>query len=356
MGEGSIVSKMKGRKEVEAFLNIIRNERCQLPPDLHVTRMCGGLVAVSNGHVINVANTEMNYCPLSSSLYDCMNRFETCDLELKKQMIATAVESKITRFGHFTAGRELQRCDVAIPFGASEMIMYALERKGIDVAVTVCDGAGTVITQEPSLVQGIGARMNGLFYTSPIHQVIDAIEKNHGHVLSPKTALIDQVGGVRKALEMGYRRIAVTVNGFSGEDLNEVRNVENETDATVNILVVCTTGVDMERVCEIGKYADLVWSCASFHVRDIVGRVARLQIGVRIPVFVLTRKGIEFVANYSSKELREYIEEGKRYVIMGHSRNGALNCRRIRMGNFETHLGEIDELPLKVDDEPRPLI
>ena len=87
-----------------------------------------------------------------------------------------------------------------------------------------------------------------------------------------------------------------------------------------------------------------------------VGKVARLQIGVRIPVFVLTRKGIEFVANYSSKELREYIEEGKRYVIMGHSRNGALNCRRIRMGNFETHLGEIDELPLKVDDEPRPLI
>jgi len=38
---------------------------------------------------------------------------------------------------------------------------------------------------------------------------------------------------LRKALEMGYRRIAVTVNGFAREDLNMLRDVENEAGATV---------------------------------------------------------------------------------------------------------------------------
>ncbi len=183
------MSEMKGGVEVKVFLNAIRDERCGLPEDLHVTRMCGGLVAVSNREVIKVADTRMDYCPLSSSVYDCMKGFETCSLESKRQMIAAGVGSKINRFGHFTTRRELQRCDVVIHFGASEMMMYALERKGVDAAVTVCDGAGTVITQEPNLVQGIGARMNGLFHTSPIREVIDAIEEDGGHVLSPKTAL-----------------------------------------------------------------------------------------------------------------------------------------------------------------------
>ena len=348
---------MKGRILVEELLEEIKKENGHLPSDLHVTRMCGALVAISNGEVIHVTDTEMRYCPLSSSLYDGMGQFEEHP-ELFKPEISKTVGSKISRFGHFTKARELCRMDVAIPFGASEMIMYALDRKGADAAVTVCDGAGTVVTGEPSLVQGIGARMNGLFYTSPIKQVIETIQESNGYVVNAKTAEINQILGVNKAVELGHRRIVVTINGFAGEDLAKVRCVEKETESYVTILAVCTTGVEKERAEEILKYADLVWSCASLHVRDIIGKEARLQIGVKIPVFVLTRKGIDFVSHYSTKGFEDYIKEGKRYVIVGHPKltSNIHDWKKIRMGNFKTYLAEIDELPLRVEDEPRPLL
>ncbi len=344
---------MKGKTQVEELLNEIRRERYSLPKDLHITRMCGALVAASNGKIIKVTETRMKYCPLNSSLYDQMQ--EQCP-ELLEQRIARAVESKICRFGHFTGNRELVRKDVAIPFGASEMIMYSLERKGIDAAVTVCDGAGTVITRNPSLVQGIGARMNGIFYTSPIDEVIKAIEENDGCVLSPKTATIDQILGLKRAVELGYTNIAVTINGFAGEDLSQVREIEKETGTSVTILVVCTTDVEKKRTIEIARYADLVWSCASSSIREIAGKKATIQIGVKIPVFVLTKRGIRFVSNYSSKEFETYVEKGKKYVIMGHPGSNLVCRKRIKMNSFETYLSQIDELPLRVDDEPRPLL
>ena len=348
--------RMRGRILVQELLNDIKRERGELPADLHITRMCGALVAVSEGQVLKVTHTKMRYCPLASSLYDQMKHCEECGLESMKQDIAASVGSKILRFGHFTERRELMRCDIAIPFGASEMLMYALNKKGVDAAVTVCDGAGTVITEEPKLVQGIGARMNGIFHTSPVNDVIRTITQLQGCVLSPPTATIDQISGVRKAIQLGYKRIAVTINGFAGENLIDVRKLEKETGSSITVLVVCTTGLEKERAEEIERYADLVWSCASIHVRDTIGKKAIIQIGVKIPAFVLTQKGTTFVANYASPKFESNVEEGKKYVIMGHPREKLHNFKRIRMGNFDTYLGEIDQLPLRVDDEPRPLI
>lgn len=82
---------MKGRIEVQKFLDKIMKERGELAHDLHLTRMCGGLVAVSDGKVIRARNTDMKYCPLSGSLYDCMKKFETVSLELKKRGIAEVI-------------------------------------------------------------------------------------------------------------------------------------------------------------------------------------------------------------------------------------------------------------------------
>ncbi len=42
---------------------------------------------------------------------------------------------------------------------------------------------------------------------------------------------------------------------------------------------------------------DIVWSCASETVRDIVGRRSKLQIGVSIPVFALTDEGKRLILN-----------------------------------------------------------
>ncbi|MEM1507750.1 MAG: DUF2099 family protein [Candidatus Bathyarchaeia archaeon] len=337
-----------GWRDVEEFLREVKRETGGLPRDLHVTRMFCALIAVSDGRVIKVQEPRLHYCPYYKRLYDlgCM---DTRELVLKE------VERKIYELGYFTARREVCRTDVAVPFGASEMMMYALKRGEIEVAVIVCDGAGTVITGNPSLVQGIGAHMNGLFYTSPIREVIDKIRLAGGCVLFPESAKINQLEGLRKAVEMGCRRIAVTINGFAGEPLREVRRVEREADVSVVSLVVCTTGVERERAEEAAEHADIVWGCASKHVREVVGGKARLQLGVRIPVFVLTQKGLGFVASYSSEGFKDRIEGGKRYLVMLHPREPD-KCVRLTMGAFTSYLQEVDGLLVESEDAPRPLL
>jgi len=338
---------MDCRSSIERFLMEIREEMGGVPKDLHITRMLGALVAISNGRVIKVLEPCLKYCPLAHKQYDFGE-----DL---RAGVKRAFEYKISAFGYFTCGRELCREDIAIPYGASEMMMYALKKGGIDAAVVVCDGAGTVVTDNPSLVQGIGARMNGVFYTSPIDEVIKRIEKMGGHVIFPETAKIDQIAGLRKSIKLGHKRIAVTINGFAGEDLSEIRKLEDESGSTIYILVVCTTGVNKERAEEIAKYADLAWSCGSLHMREIVGRKARIQVATKIPVFILTEKGIIFLSNYSSQDLRELVKKNKKYLISG-LHMLMRNYMRIEMGNFSTYLGEVEELPIRVEDEPKPLI
>jgi putative methanogenesis marker protein 8 len=338
---------MNGKFSIERFLMAIKEEMGELPKDLHVTRMLGSLVAISNGSVIKVLEPCLKYCPLAHKQYDLGGNLI--------DGVRRAFECKISAFGHFICRRELCREDIAIPYGASEMMMYALKKGGIDVAVVVCDGAGTVITRNPSLVQGIGARMNGVFYTSPINEVIRRIGEAGGYIVFPETAKIDQIAGLRKAIELGYRRIAVTINGFAGEDLSEVKRLEDESGSLIYILVVCTTGISRGRAEEIAKYADLAWSCGSFYMREIVGRKARIQAATKIPVFILTKKGINFLSNYSSQDLRELVKEDRKYLISG-LHILMKNYVRINMGNFSTYLGEVEELPVRVEDEPKPLI
>jgi putative methanogenesis marker protein 8 len=340
---------MEGKVKVEKFLREIEKELGELPKDLHVTRMCCGLIAISEGKIIKAEEPCLKYCPLRAQ--DSLYKFKIFDLE----EICNAIELKISRFGHFTKERELYRESIEVKYGFSEMLMYALSKKGIDAAVIVCDGSGTVITNEPSLVQGIGARMTGVFYTSPIKEVIKKIEERKGYVVFPETAKIDQIAGLKKAIELGFKKIAVTINGFYGEDLREIRELEKKENVSIISLIVCTTGIDKQRAEEIREYADIVQSCASLYVREIVGKVAKMQIGTKLPVFVLTQKGIDFVSNYSSEEFKNFIQEEKKYLISGF--HGYMkNPRKIRMGDFYTHIGEVEKLPLRVEDEPSLLI
>ncbi|MEM1574897.1 MAG: DUF2099 family protein [Nitrososphaerota archaeon] len=337
---------MKGKEEIEKLLKEIEREYGKIPKDLHITRMHGSLIAISNGKIIKLTEPCLKYCPLAWELYDFSKGL--------KEGIKKGVEFKIENFGYFTCKRELCKESIAIPYGASEMMMYALMKRGIDATVTVCDGAGTVITDNPSLVQGIGARMNGLFYTSPINEIIRRIKEMHGYVVFPEKAKIDQIEGLKKAIELGYKRIAVTINGFAGEDLSEIKKIEKENNVLIFSLIVCTTGIEKERAEEISCYADLAWSCGSFFMREIVGRKARVQVATKIPVFILTEKGIDFLSFYSSENLKNFLQKDKKYLISG-SHKLMKNYRRIKMGNFETYLGEIEELPIRVDNEPKPL-
>lgn len=324
-----------------------------MPEDLHITRNCSSFVAVSNGKVIKVSDPYMEYCPLANMLGLEGQR----DKELMKRNIIGYMERKIDEFGFFTEKRVLDVEGIAIPYGASEMMMYDLAGKkgGTDAAVVVCDGAGTVITPNPYLVQDIGARMNGLFYTSPIDKVIRGIEQRGGRV--PFPGEIDQIRGLQKAVDYGYENIDITVGGLGDEDLSKIRRIEKREGVSVTILSVCNTGIDEKRTGEIERYGDLVWSCACRGIRESTGKKAKIQVATRIPVFGLTEKALDVVKNYS-EGLEEYVREREGpYIISGKCKrlNGVSNCKRIKIGDFESYIGVADSLPIRDEDEPRPL-
>ncbi len=339
--------------ELSQFIADIKKEGVY--EDLHITRMCSSLVAISRGKVIKLTEPKMKYCPLAESFY---NIPKDIDLDTLKATIVEAVEWKISQLGSFTDVRQLYRRSIAVPYGASEMMMYDLEKKRTEAAVIVCDGAGTVITDNPYLVQGIGARMNGVFYTSPLKKVIDEIKEHRGMVLFPETAKIDQVEGVEWALDK-YKKISVTVSGYGDDRLEDIRRVEEKHDASITTLVVCTTGAGKERIREIGERGDLVWSCGSGGIREIVGAVAKLQIATKIPVYALTQKALDFVSSYSSNGLTEYLDQHREpYIISGRCRQLAAvsDCKKITMGDFETYIGSTKSLPIRDNKEPWPLL
>ncbi len=63
------------------------------------------------------------------------------------------------------------------------------------------------------------------------------------------------------------------------------------------LLAVHTTGVSDAEAEKLAKSCDIVWSCASEAVRDVVGRLSKLQIGISIPVYALTDEGKRLILN-----------------------------------------------------------
>jgi putative methanogenesis marker protein 8 len=304
--------------------------------DLHITRALGSIVVVSNGKVIDVDNSgALRSCP--------MHRwFGSSDP-------ASYIQQKIEEFGHFTCCRQTQRDDIAIPYGTSEMFMMALKRGIVDCAITVSDGAGSIITADPSVVQGVGARMNGVFHTTPIDEVIEGYRKLGCIVFDD--GRIDQMRAIRRATSSGYRRIAVTVNAFYGESYQEIRELEKDLGIDILLAAICSTGVSRERAQELTDYADIGWSCASHHVREL-GRLAMLQLTYGIPVFVYSRKGLELIAAYSdhygSKRLKS-LDPGKQYILATD-----VAGERITVGNGYLYIAPAT-LPIMKGEQPDPL-
>jgi len=168
----------------------------------------------------------------------------------------------------------------------------------LDCAVTVCDGAGTVIADNAGLVQAIGARLTGIVRTSPIRSTIEYIKANGGRVLDEESARIDQAVGVVRASELGHNRIAVTVASFNSDSIEKIRRFEKERTVRAAIFSVCNTCAEKEDVDRISMGADVVCASASRLIRDKVGPNAILQLGLTIPVFALTRFGKELLLSY----------------------------------------------------------
>ncbi len=267
------------------------------PKDLHVIRHFSALVFISDGKVIKVTEPSIKHCPLAQRLYPGLKTAFNNDNV--KVVIANNIEEKIDKFGFFTKDRILKNKKKAIPYGASEMLMMALKKNVIDCAVTVCDGAGTVCSSDPQVVQGIGGRMNAILYTSPIKEIMQRLEALNSYYVSDN-AKIDQAKGVRIAAEKGAKDIAVTVNAFSEEDYRSIRLVEKETGLSVTVLTVCTTGISKERMDDVVKYSDMIWGCANSVIEKRMSKTMLKKIPKDIPVYIMTEKGVKIEKAYGN--------------------------------------------------------
>ena len=239
-------------------------------------------VVVKDGKVIEVDTPIITYCPI----FDKARGIKSITSEeVKKNM-----EFRIKDFGMFTNKRKLE-FDAFVSFGVSEIMMTGLKNNIIDGTVTVCDGAGTVITDNPKLVQGMGARMSGLIKTEPIKEVIERIHKQNGIVLDSFTAEINPLKGVEKALKLGMKRIAVSI--VHSDTAKKLRKIKLEKNIRLIIIGVHMTGIEKNDAIELIKYADIITSCASKNVRDVIKPL--LQVGTSVPLFAITKVGKDFL-------------------------------------------------------------
>jgi putative methanogenesis marker protein 8 len=250
----------------------------------HIMELMGkARVVINEGKVIEVGAPEVEWCPLFSKLREVNNITQE---EIKKN-----IESRIRDLGMFTPRRKLLELDTHVAFGASEIMMSGLRLGFLEATVTACDGAGTVIASNPALVQGIGGRMSGLIETEPIEEIINGIQELGGTVLDPLTATIDSVGGARKAAELGYKKIAVTV--ADPKTAKGLRKLETELGLDLIIIALHVTGVSKEGAQGLLENSDIVISCASKYIRELAKPL--VQVAAAIPLFALTQKGKELV-------------------------------------------------------------
>jgi len=250
----------------------------------HIMELLGkARVVVKDGKVVEVGLPEVEWCPLFDKLRGIR--------KITPEEIRKNIEFRISDFGLFTDKRQLLELDTYVAFGASEVMMSGIRRGFLETTVTACDGAGTVISGNPALVQGIGGRMSGLIETEPIAETIKGIRENGGVVFDPSGAAIDPAGGVRKAAELGYKRIAVTI--ADGKTAKKLREIEAELGLDLIVIAVHVTGVSREEARELLENSDIVISCASRHIRELAKPL--VQVAVAIPLFALTQKGKELV-------------------------------------------------------------
>ncbi len=247
-------------------------------------------VKVKDEQVMETGEPLIEWCPL----FDKVRGIKRVTPESAAENMAF----RIKQHGMFSPRRKLEM-DTFVGFGASESMMTGISKGIIDAAVTVCDGAGTVITDNPSLVQGMGGWISGLTETQPIPDVIEGIESRGGHVLSPEDARIDQYEGAKWAAD-GFSKFAVTV--ADADTAEELRILEEAADVRIMIIGVHLTGISLEDAKRLLAVADIVTGCASKHIREQVK--PKVQVGTAVPLFGLTQWGKELLVE-RAKEVEQ---------------------------------------------------
>lgn len=255
----------------------------QVNNDEHIIEAIGrSRIVIRNGSVVEVGEAQIRECPLAK-------RFAYPVPEITKEAVKANIENRIKAWGMCTPNREVLDTREFVGFGASELLSFGLQTGVVDAVVLACDGAGTVIVTNPVLMQGIGGRMSGLVRTTPYPEVIRRIEENGGIVVDKIQAKLDQVAGVKRAYEMGYKHVAVTVA------IPEIAKAIRTQYPEVIIFGVHVTGLDRDEAEMLVAASDLVTSCASKTLREVAGQRALVQAGISVPIFAITPKARDLI-------------------------------------------------------------
>lgn len=252
--------------------------------DEHIIEALGkSKIIIRDGKVVKVEEPEIDYCPLFEKYRGIK--------KLTRQAIRENIQFRIDDFGMCTPNRMLRMKDF-LSFGISEILSTILDERLIDCVIAVCEGCGTVILTDAELVQGVGGRVSGLVSTTPIKDNIESLGREN--ILDPEHCRINQIDGVFKAVDMGFKSIAVTI--VSAEDARQLRELERELhDVRIYLFVVHSTGTSLEDAEILFKNADVITGCASKFIRKTGKDKNIFSVGASIPIYGVTEAGKKFI-------------------------------------------------------------
>lgn len=280
---------------------------------LHITRMFGSYVLLKKIEgklkAIKATPIPIKYCPLMIKLLHevggtladkLIESLTVQDENIQTKMMCKLINEVVIKGGYFDTNRPLNSCDANVLFGASETISSAFKMGMIDAAVIVSNNLGTIITTNEFNTQGAVKRMTGLFHTSPNETIVNTALEEGIIPVFPYTASIDQLEGVKKAIALGYKKIAVSVAAHDNYLHEQLSELEKTNNITIYKFGLCSTGINEDTAEKMKQHADVIWTCASKHVKELIEPKAIAQVGIKIPVHIMTKQGWDIITSHLS--------------------------------------------------------
>ena len=119
--------------------------------------------------------------------------------------------------------------------------------------------------------------------------LIEKLEEKGSIILDCETAELNQIEGLKLALDKGYKNIAVTI--LPSPMVEEIRKYPVDDDVNIYIFVAHTTGAEYGEVKMLFDNADIVTACASKAIDEYADKYQPYYYGVKVPIFCASEDG-----------------------------------------------------------------